>query len=143
VLENGRRCRSAIVLPHLLHLYEIVGSNIGNGLAEAFGDTDKVDTRLYHRENLAAVSCRSCTSTRYSRTMARPAKKSSSANEWRNSSRIKSLISREIRAKARPRAVAINTMPLWSVGVTTVSGGDCPGYRPVSLEAMAGGLEEH
>lgn len=42
---------------------------------------------------------------------------------------------REMREKDKTKAVAINTMPLWSVGVMMVRGGDCPGSRPpVSFE---------
>jgi hypothetical protein len=53
-------------------------------------------------------------------------------------------MSREIRAKVKPKAVAINTMPLWSVEVMMVRGGDCPGSRPsVSFEAMTRALQEH
>jgi hypothetical protein len=47
------------------------------------------------------------------------------------------LMTKEIRAKDSPNAVAINTIPLWSVGVMIVRGGDCPGSRPpVAFEAM-------
>jgi hypothetical protein len=52
-------------------------------------------------------------------------------------------MSKEIRAKAKPKVVAINTIPLWSVEVMTVTGGDCPGYRPVPFEAMARVLRWH
>jgi hypothetical protein len=52
-------------------------------------------------------------------------------------------MSREMRAKAKPKTVAINTIPLWLVDVMTVSGGDCPGRRPVPFEDMARVLGEH
>ena len=48
----------------------------------------------------------------------------------------------EVSAKARPKAVAINAMPLWSVCVITARGDDSPRYRSVSFKAMAGNVEE-
>jgi hypothetical protein len=56
------------------------------------------------------------------------------------------LMIREIRAKIKPREVAINTMPLWSVAVMIVRGGDCPGRSSVpfvAFEAMTRVLREH
>lgn len=45
-------------------------------------------------------------------------------------------MSTEIKAKIKPKTVVINTMPLLSVEVITVRGGDCPGSRPVEFESM-------
>lgn len=45
-------------------------------------------------------------------------------------------MSRETRAKAKHKVVAINTMPLLSVGVMTVRGGDSPGSRSVPFVAV-------
>jgi hypothetical protein len=58
-------------------------------------------------------------------------------------------MSRETRAKAKHKAVAIITTPLWSVEVMVVRGGDSPGSRLVefvpfvAFEAMARALREH
>jgi len=49
---------------------------------------------------------------------------------------MNTLMSKEIMAKIKPKAVAINTMPVRSVEVITVRGGDCPGSRPVVFESM-------
>ncbi len=66
-------------------------------------------------------------------TMATMTTTSSRPNLWLNSSRMNTLMSTEIRAKAKHNAVPINTRPLWLVGVMTVSGGDCPGSRPPAV----------
>jgi hypothetical protein len=36
---------------------------------------------------------------------------------------------RETKAKARPKAAAMASTPLWSVGVMTLNGADCPGSK--------------
>jgi hypothetical protein len=43
---------------------------------------------------------------------------------------------REIKAMVSAKAVAINTIPLWSVAVMIEIGGDCPGSRVVEFESM-------
>lgn len=51
-------------------------------------------------------------------------------------------MSTEIKAKVKPKTVVINTMPLRSVEVITVRGGDCPGSRPVEFESMIKCMKE-
>ena len=41
--------------------------------------------------------------------------------------RTKTLIKAQIKTQLNPNAVAMITHPLWSVGVMTAKGGDCPG----------------
>jgi hypothetical protein len=61
---------------------------------------------------------------------------SSRANAWWKSMRMKILMSSEISEKARPREVAIKTIPLSSVEVMEAKGADCPGRSVVPFEAI-------
>lgn len=45
------------------------------------------------------------------------------------------LMSKEIMANIKPKAVAIDTRPLRSVEVITVRGVDSPGSRPIEFES--------
>jgi len=61
---------------------------------------------------------------------------SSRANAWWKSMRMKILMTSEISAKARPKEVAIKTIPLSSVEVMEAKGADCPGRSVVPFEAI-------
>jgi hypothetical protein len=52
-------------------------------------------------------------------------------------------MSKETRAKIKPKPVVIKTRPLRSLEVMMVRGGNCPGYRPVSWEDMVKILSGH
>ena len=61
----------------------------------------------------------------------------SSRDGLRYSILINTLIRKETREKDKPRAVTINTMPLWLSGVIMVRGADSPGGRPpVEFDAI-------
>jgi hypothetical protein len=67
-------------------------------------------------------------------TTAPTAVQSSRAKLWRNSRRMKMRMNKEMAEKIKAKVVPIKMMPVWSVAVMIVTGGDCPGYRPPAPE---------